>query len=101
MKVLRLMTAVGALVFLMSTAPVAAAPATCSACDNCYPGLACYQCASYVMHAIGNCCGAIGGWASCVNTDWGFYASCNGTQRSCQCDAGGGACNEFLPYEGG
>jgi hypothetical protein len=99
MKVLRLMAAVGALVFLMSTAPMAASapPAvSCAACDNCHPGLPCFMCASLVMHAIGNCCGAIGGWASCVNNEWGFFASCNGTPRWCQCSDSGDTCMTLI-----
>ena len=93
MKFLRLCTAVAALVFLMSTTPKAAESEYCPACANCYPGLPCYLCASYVMHAVGNCCGAIGGWASCVNNEWGFYASCNSTGRECQCNDQGAECD--------
>jgi hypothetical protein len=90
MKALRLLAAAGALFFMMSTTPSAAPAASCAACDNCYPNLPCLKCASYVAHSIGNCCGSASGWASCVNNDWGFYASCPGW--SCQCNAMGSGC---------
>jgi hypothetical protein len=88
---LRLCGAAAAMVFLMSSAPAAAPKESCPACDNCYSALPCYQCASYVVHAIGNCCGSNPGWSSCVNTSWGFYARCN-YGRECRCNAAGGNC---------
>jgi len=97
MKTLRLLAASAALAFLMSASPAAATleDEGCGVCANC--GHGCLACASYVMHALGNCCGAIGGWASCVNTEWGFYVDC-ANETECKCNSIGENCNSEFRF---
>lgn len=97
LKLFRLAAAMAAVIFLVTATPAAAATEDegCPTCEQCYPGLPCYQCASYVVAAIGHCCGGGEGWSSCVSNEWGFYAQCNSGLR-CQCDDQGGSC-EALP----
>lgn len=96
LKFARLFAALAAVVFLATATPVIAQEDEygCQTCENCHPGLPCYQCASYVVAAIGGCCGSQPGWSFCVNNEWGFVAQCENGRR-CQCDDEGGGCSEL------
>lgn len=96
------LVAFGALVFLMGAAPAAEAPPF-NACSQCHEGMPFGQCAGLTLYAIQSCCGGTGGgWAWCVNSDWGFYVSCDsemGTEE-CQCDEWGGNCDSEFRVAG-
>lgn len=96
------LVALGALVFLMGTAP-AAAEARFDACSQCHEGMPFGQCAGLVLYAIQSCCGGTdGGWAWCVNSEWGFYVSCDSGMGNseCQCNEWGGNCNDDFRFAG-
>jgi hypothetical protein len=95
-KIARLGAAMAAVMFLATTAPVSAQDEYgCQPCQNCYPGLFCYQCDALTAGAVANCCGNGAGWSFCVNNEWGFFAQCGDGGR-CHCNDEGGDC-ETLP----
>lgn len=98
LKFARLFAAVVGIAFVVMATPVVAQEDEygCQTCENCHPGIPCYQCAVYAAHTISSCCGSQGGWAFCVSNEWGFIGQCSGGGL-CQCDDEGGQCAEFVP----
>ena len=96
------LVALGAVMFLMGAAPAAEQPPF-NACSQCHEGMGDMACAGLTNYAIASCCGGTqGGWAWCVNSEWGFYVHCNsevGTNE-CQCNEWGGSCNSAFRLEG-
>lgn len=100
-RVQGLLVAVCAVVFLFSATPVQADDegGYCRACAECHPDSPwCMQCAERVIRANANCCGMGNGTAYC-HADSGFEVKCEGTGRTCDCDAEGRGCTDELTYE--
>jgi hypothetical protein len=100
----QLLVAVGATMFLATPVPASASMGTFDACSQCHSNLTFAECAGIVNYTISSCCGSGGGWAWCVNSEWGFYVDCNSTMGTgeCQCDMWGNNCDpNFRTMEGG
>ena len=97
LPMLRVCIAAAALVFVANASPIEAAPAEFDACSQCHPDMTTGQCAGLVAYTVTTCCGnSQGGWAHCVNPEWGFYVDCHGPGQ-CNCDAWGNVCDPWWP----
>lgn len=101
---LRFLAAAAAMVFITTATPSAAARQPegqeFNACSQCHEGASDGWCAGLMIYTISSCCGSMNqtAWAWCVNSEWGFYVSCQTNQSfECQCDEWGNGCERLPP----